>query len=149
MSTYLPSIFGENLMDMFDGFDRDFFRGFGRPEHELYGKNAGRMMKTDVKETADGYELDIDLPGFSKDEISLELNNGTLTISAEKTLNRETEGRMLRQERYVGTMQRSFYVGDGVAEEDIKARYENGVLTLSIPRKEAKVPEKKRILIEG
>ena len=149
MSTSLPSIFGENLMDMFDGFDRDFFRGFGRSEHELYGKNAGRMMKTDVKETADGYELDIDLPGFSKDEISLELNNGTLTISAEKTLNRETEGRMLRQERYVGTMQRSFYVGDGVAEEDIKAKYENGVLTLSIPRKEAKVPEKKRILIEG
>lgn len=149
MSTYLPTVFGENLFDVFDDFDRDFFRGFGRPEHVLYGKNASRLMKTDVKETDEGYEVDVDLPGFNKDEIKLDLNNGYLTISTEKSLNKENKGKMLRQERYVGTMQRSFYVGDGVAEEDIKAKYENGVLTLSIPRKEAKVPEKKRILIEG
>ena len=149
MSTYLPAVFGENLLDVFDDFDRDFFRGFGRPEHVLYGKNASRLMKTDVKETDEGYEVDVDLPGFNKDEIKLDLNNGYLTISTEKSLNKENKGKMLRQERYVGTMQRSFYVGDGVAEEDIKAKYENGVLTLSIPRKEAKVPEKKRILIEG
>lgn len=150
MSTFLPSVFGENMMDMFDDFDRDFFRGFGRPEHVLYGKNAARMMKTDVKELEDGYEIAVDLPGFSKDEIKLELNDGTLTISTQKSLNMENKGRMLRQERYVGTMQRSFYVGNAITEEDIRAKYENGVLTLNIPKKDAqKVPEKKQILIEG
>ena len=150
MSTYLPTVFGENLMDMFDDFDRDFFRGFSRPEHVLYGKNASRMMKTDVKETEEGYEVDVDLPGFSKDEIKLELNNGYLTISTEKSMNKENKGKMLRQERYVGTMQRSFYVGGSITEDDIKAKYENGVLSLTLPKKEAKkVPEKKTILIEG
>ena len=150
MSTYLPSVFGENLMDMFDDFDRDFFHGFNRPEHVLYGKNASRLMKTGVKETDEGYEVDVDLPGFSKDEIKLELNNGYLTISTEKSLNKENKGKMLRQERYVGTMQRSFYVGESMTEDDIKARYENGVLSLMIPKKEVlKAPEKKQILIEG
>ena len=150
MSTYLPTVFGENLFDAFDDFDRDFFRGFGRPEHVLYGRNASRMLKTDVKETDEGYEVDVDLPGFKKDEIKLELNNGYLTISTEKSLNKENKGKMLRQERYVGTMQRSFYVGGSITEEDIKAKYENGVLNLMIPKKEArKVPEKKQILIEG
>ena len=150
MSTYLPTVFGENLFDVFDDFDRDFFRGFSRPEHVLYGKNASRMMKTDVKETDEGYEVNVDLPGFNKDEIKLELNNGYLTISTEKSLNKENKGKMLRQERYVGTMQRSFYVGSSITEEDIKAKYENGVLSLMIPKKEArKVPEKKQILIEG
>ncbi len=150
MSTYLPSVFGENLLDVFDDFDRDFFRGFNRPEHVLYGKNAGRMMKTDVKETDGGYEVDIDLPGFTKDEIKLELNNGYLTISTEKSLEKENKGRMLRQERYVGAMQRSFYVGKNLTEEDIKAKYENGVLSLQLPKKEARQqPEKKQIHIEG
>ena len=150
MSTYLPTVFGENLMDMFDDFDRDFFRGFSRPEHVLYGKNASRMMKTDVKETDEGYEVDVDLPGFSKDEIKLELNSGYLTISTEKSLEKEQKGKIIRQERYAGTMQRSFYVGGSITEEDIKAKYENGVLSLLIPKKEAKKePEKKTILIEG
>ena len=150
MSTYLPAVFGENLLDLFDDFDRDFFRGFDRPEHALYGKNAGRIMKTDVKETDEGYEVDVDLPGFSKDEIRLELNDGYLTISTEKRLNKENKGRMLRQERYAGTMQRSFYVGGGITEEDIKAKYENGVLSLQLPKKDVKkAPEKKQILIEG
>ena len=150
MSTYLPTLFGENLMDVFDDFDRSFFRGFPQPDRALYGKNAGRMMKTDVKETDEGYEVDVDLPGFNKDEIKLELNNGYLTISTEKSLNKENKGKMLRQERYVGTMQRSFYVGGSITEEDIKAKYENGVLSLMIPKKEVrKVPEKKQILIEG
>ena len=94
--------------------------------------------------------MNVDLPGFNKDEIKLELNNGYLTISTEKSLNKENKGKMLRQERYVGTMQRSFYVGGSITEEDIKAKYENGVLSLVIPKKEArKVPEKKQILIEG
>ena len=92
MSTYLPTVFGENLFDVFDDFDRDFFRGFGRPEHVLYGKNASRLMKTDVKETDEGYEVDVDLPGFNKDEIKLDLNNGYLTISTEKSLNKENKG---------------------------------------------------------
>ena len=153
MSTYLPSVFGENLMDVFDDFDRTFFRGFPQPERALYGKNAGRMMKTDVKETEEGYELDVELPGFKKDEIKLELNNGYLTISTEKSLENNQEGpkgRIIRQERYSGSMQRSFYVGQNLREDDIKARYENGVLSLMIPRVDAqKVPEKKTILIEG
>ena len=152
MSNFLPAIFGENLMDVFNDFDRDFFRGFARPEHMLYGKNAPRMMKTDVKETDEGYELDVDLPGFKKDEIHLVLENGYLTISTEKSLENKEEkkGKVLRQERYAGTMSRSFFVGENVTEEDIKAKYENGVLSLSVPKKEArKVPEKKTILIEG
>lgn len=153
MSTYLPSVFGENLMDVFDDFDRSFFRGFGHPDRALYGKNAQHMMKTDVKETEEGYELDVDLPGFKKEEIKLELNRGYLTISTEKTLEKNEEnkkGKMLRQERYAGMMQRTFYVGEALTEEDIKAKYENGVLHLMIPKKEArKVPEKKTILIEG
>ena len=153
MSTYLPTIFGENLMDMFDDFDRNFFRGFGHPDRVLYGKNAPHMMKTDVKELENGYELDVDLPGFKKDEIKLELDNGYLTISTEKSLEKKQDndqGKMLRQERYMGSMQRSFFVGSYVKEEDIKASFDNGVLHLQIPKKEAvKVPEKKQILIEG
>ena len=152
MSSFLPAVFGENLMDVFNDFDRNFFRGWDRPERVLYGKNASHMMKTDVKETDAGYELDVDLPGFKKEEIKLELENGYLTISTEKSLENKEEkkGRVLRQERYAGTMSRSFYVGEHVTEEDIKAKYENGVLSLSIPKKEApKAPEKKTICIEG
>ncbi|MBQ9008826.1 MAG: Hsp20/alpha crystallin family protein [Clostridia bacterium] len=150
MSTYLPSLFGENLMDMFDDFDRDFSRAFSRPEHVLYGKNAGRMMKTDVKETDNGYEVDVDLPGFRKEDIHLELNDGYLTISAAKTYSNDKEdnGKVLRQERYSGSMQRSFYVGDTLTEEDIKAKYENGVLSLVVPKKEAQIPQKRQIMIE-
>ena len=153
MSSYLPTIFGENLMDVFDGFDRSFFRNFGNMDRALYGKHAQNMMKTDVKETDDGYEVDIDLPGFKKDEIQLELNNGYLTISTQKALEKEDKnkkGRMLRQERYAGMMQRSFYVGEHITEEDVKASYESGVLHLVLPKKDApKMPEKKTIQIEG
>ena len=140
------------MMDMFNDFDRTFFRGWDRPEHVLYGKNASHMMKTDVKETDNGYVVDVDLPGFKKEEIHLELDNGYLTISTEKSLENkeENKGRVIRQERYAGAMSRSFYVGSYVTEEDIKAKYENGVLSLEIPKKEApKAPEKKTICIEG
>ena len=153
MSMVLPTVFGENLMDVFDDFDRSFFRDVHDADRALYGKHAQNLMKTDVKETEDGYEVDVDLPGFKKDEISLELNNGYLTISTEKSLEKDKEnkkGKMLRQERYSGVMQRSFFVGEHLTEEDIKASYENGVLHVMIPKKEArKVPEKKTILIEG
>ena len=133
------------MMDLFDDFDR-----FGRPERALYGKNAARMMKTDVKETDEGYELAVDLPGMKKDEIHLDLQNGYLTISTQKNLENKEEknGKLLRQERYTGTMQRSFYVGDNLTEEDVQAKYEDGVLTVKLPKKEAKKdPEKKQILI--
>ena len=153
MSNYLPTVFGENLMDVFDDFDRSFFRGFGNIDHTLYGKHAQHMMKTDVKELEDSYAVDVDLPGFKKDEIHLELNNGYLTISTEKTLEKDNEGKkgkMLRQERYSGVMQRSFFVGEHLTEEDIKASYDSGVLHVIIPKKDApKAPEKKTILIEG
>ena len=150
MSTFLPAVFGENMMDLFDDFDHDFFRGFARPERMLYGKNAARMMKTDVKETDEGYELAVDLPGLKKDEIHLDLQNGYLTISTQKNLENKEEkhGKLLRQERYTGTMQRSFYVGDNLTEEDVQAKYEDGGLMVKLPKKEAqKVPEKKQILI--
>ena len=153
MSKYLPTVFGENLMDVFDDFDRDFFRGFGNIDRTLYGKHAQHIMKTDVKETDQGYEVDVDLPGFKKDEIHLELNDGYLTISTEKSLEKDEEnkkGKMLRQERYAGVMQRSFYVREHVTEENVKDSYESGVLHLLVPKQEApKLPEKKTIQIEG
>ena len=153
MSTYLPTVFGENLMDVFDDFDRSFFRDVRNVDRALYGKHAQHVMKTDVKETEDGYEVDVDLPGFKKDEIKLELNQGYLVISAEKSMektNENKQGKMLRQERYAGVMQRSFYVGDQITEEEVKASYADGVRHLILPRKNApRVPERKQILIEG
>lgn len=146
----LPSIFGENLFDDWFGFPD--FREFRNIDRKLYGHNAAREMKTDVHEHEDRYEMHIDLPGFKKDEIKLTLENGCLTVSAAKGLDvdREKKGRIIRQERYAGAMQRSFYVGDALTEEDIGAKYEHGVLSLTIPKKEArKLPEKKVIMIEG
>ena len=145
-----PSIFGENLFD-------DFFRfpDFGRDvEKKLYGKHAAQVMKTDVHEHDDHYEIVIDLPGFKKDQINLELQNGYLTVSAAKGLDKDEKtekGKLIRQERYAGSMSRSFYVGEDVTEEDIKAKLEHGILSLQIPKKEAKpqLPEKKYIAIEG
>ena len=149
----MPSIFGENLFDD-DWMDFPFSRDFWGRRNPLYGKHAKNMMKTDVRETDNGYEVDIDLPGFKKDEIQAQLENGYLTISASKGLDKDQkdkEGRYIRQERYAGAMSRSFYVGDDVTQEDIKAKYENGILKLSIPKKEAKpaVEQKKHIAIEG
>ena len=119
----------------------------------LYGKHANNVMKTDVKETDTGYEVDIDLPGFKKDEINAQLDNGYLTISAAKGLDKDEKdkkGKYIRKERYAGAMSRSFYVGEGVTQEDIKAKYEDGILRLSVPKKEAKAVEnKKYIAIEG
>ena len=143
----MPSIFGENLFN-------DDWMNFGFPEvdKDLYGKHAGHEMKTDVRETEAGYEVDIDLPGFKKDEINVELNNGYLSISAAKGLDKEEkkEGKYIRKERYAGSMSRSFYVGDAIKQEDVKAKYEDGILRLSVPKKEAKAVEnKKYIAIEG
>ena len=150
----MPSVFGENLfddwMDSFDNFDRYFF---GK-KNPLYGKHAKNMMKTDVKETDDSYEVDIDLPGFKKDEINATLEDGYLTISAAKGLDKDEKdkkGKYIRKERYAGAMSRSFYVGDGVTQNEVKAKYENGILKLSIPKKAEKkaVEDDKHIAIEG
>ena len=147
----MPSIFGENLFDewMNFPFERDFF-GERNP---LYGKHAKNMMKTDVRENENTYELDVDLPGFKKEEINAKLENGYLTITADKSLEKDktdNKGRYIRQERYAGAMSRSFYVGEGIGQEEIKARYENGILKLSVPKKDKKVVEEhKQIAIEG
>ena len=110
-------------------------------------------MKTDVHEKDDQFEMDIDLPGFTKDEITLSLESGYLTVSAAKGLDQEKtnhKGKIIRQERYAGAMQRSFYVGEALTEEDITAKFENGVLSLNIPKKDAKrLPERKTIQIQG
>ena len=145
-----PSIFGENLFD--DWFDLPDFRDLDKAEKRLYGRHAERLMRTDVHEHDDHFAVDIDLPGFSKDEIKIELNNGYLQVSAAKGLDKDEnskKGKLIRQERYAGAMERSFYVGDGITEEDIKATFKHGVLSLSIPKKEKEqLPEKKMILIE-
>ena len=147
----LPSIFGENLFDDWMDFPR--MVDFDDIDKKLYGKKAAHVMKTDIHEQENGYELDIDLPGFKKDEINLSLENGYLSVAAAKGLDQEEKdkaGKLIRKERYAGSMQRSFYVGDAVTEEDISAKFENGVLRLSVPKKEAKkLPEKKIIQIAG
>jgi len=147
----MPSIFRENLFD--DWFNFPDFSDLDQTERKLYGRHADRLMKTDVHEHDDHYEVDIDLPGFAKDEIKIELNNGYLTVSAAKGLDKDQndkKGKLIRQERYAGAMQRSFYVGEELTEEDVKASFKHGVLSLCLPKKEAKaVPEKKTIMIEG
>jgi len=120
----------------------------------LYGKHAKNVMKTDVKETDNSYEVDIDLPGFKKDEIEAKLENGYLTISAAKGLDKEEkdekDGKYIRKERYSGAMSRFFYVGDELKQEDIKAKYQDGILKLSVPKEEPKkVETTKHIAIEG
>lgn len=132
----LPVVYGEN---MFDDFLENGFFGSHNP---LFGKNGRNLMKTDIRETDDAkaYRLAIDLPGFKKDEISLDLKDGYLTISAEKGLDKDEEdkkGRILRQERYAGSCSRSFYVGD-VKPEDVKAKYEHGVLNILVPKHDSK-----------
>ena len=147
----MPSVFRENLFD--DWFDFPDFSDLDQAEKKLYGRRAERLMKTDVHEHDDHYEVDIDLPGFAKDEITIELNDGYLTVSAAKGLDKDQndkKGKLIRQERYAGAMQRSFYVGEELTEEDVKASFKHGVLSLCLPKKEAKaVPEKKTIMIEG
>ena len=151
----MPSIFGENLFD-------DFFTPFyyddkdeKKAEKKLYGHRAQNLLKTDIKETKEGYELVIDVPGFKKDEVKVALKDGYLTVSAAKGLDEDDKdketGKYIRRERYTGSCQRSFYVGDDITEEDIKGEFKHGILKLFVPKKEAKpaVEQKKYITIEG
>ena len=137
----LPSIFGENLFDDFFD-DVPFFdnRAENQIEKKLYGRHAHNVMKTDIKETDDGYELIVDLPGFKKDEIKVSLEDGYLTIEAAKGLDEDEQekksGKYIRKERYAGSCQRSFYVGDNLTQEDIKGEFKHGILTLNVPKKD-------------
>ena len=145
----MPSIFGENLFD-------DFFDDFYRPARKPASRAAlptNAVMKTDIRETENGFELDIDLPGYKKEDVQAQLKDGymTITASARKSDDEKDEnGKYIRRERYVGSCSRSFYVGEQITEEDIKAKFEDGILKVSIPKKEAKpeVEEKKYIAIE-
>ena len=151
----MPSIFGE---DLFDDFMRDFpfydDKQARRAEKKLYEHRGRNLMKTDIRETDGSYELEMDLPGFTKDEVKVSLENGYLTVQAAKGLDEDEQekktGRYIRRERYAGACERSFYVGEDVTQEEIKGEFKHGILRLSIPKKEAKpaVPEKKYIVIE-
>ena len=145
----LPSIFHENVFD--DLFDQTMNMDmFGR-RNPLYGKHTKDLMKTDVRETEDSYVLDIDLPGFKKEDVKLDLDNGYLTISAQRNeeLNeKDNEGRYIRQERATGSCARSFYVGKELEPKDISAKFENGILSLHLPKADAKKLEPKQTLIE-
>ena len=142
----MPSIFGENLFN-------DDWMDFSFPDVDkvLYGKHAKNVMKTDVKETDNSYEVDIDLPGFKKDEIEAKLENGYLTISAAKGLDKEEkdekDGKYIRKERYSGAMSRSFYVGDELKQEDIKAKYEDGILNFQFRRRSKRKLRPQSILL--
>ena len=145
----LPSLFGESLFDRFfdDSLEKEFFGTY----NPLYGKHAKNLMKTDVKDVNDHYEVAVDLPGFQKDEVNVELENGYLTISAAKGLDKDQkddEGHYIRQERYSGSCSRSFYVGD-IQPEDIHAKYEDGILKLTLPKADQKAIEhQNRIAIQ-
>lgn len=150
-----PSIFGESLFDdwMDDfPFGKEFEKAMFPAKDPLYGKHAKNMMKTDVKETEKGYEVAVDLPGFKKDEIKMELENGYLTISAAKGLDKdETDketGKYIRRERYAGNLSRSFYIGD-VKQEDVKAAFKNGILSISVPKEDKKAKEEKKYITIG
>ena len=147
----MPSIFRTNsLID--DLFDNDWFddKEFKNVEKKLYGHRAKNVMNTDVKETEDGYELEMDLPGFKKEEVSVELNNGYITIRAAKGLDEDEKekktGKYIRRERYSGSCERSFYVGEEITQQDIKASFKHGILKLDIPKKEAKKIEQNNFI---
>ena len=146
----MPRIFGENL---FDDFMNDFaFPAFPNVEKKLYGKHARNLMKTDVKDTDTGYEVDVDLAGFKKDEIQIELEKGFLTVTAAKGLDKDEKDKKdnyIRRERYAGSMSRSFYVGEHVTEDDIHPKYENGILSFTVPKEEAKAIEDKKHYISS
>ena len=152
----MPSIFGENLFD-------DFFEDFPwmddnmdmkKTEKKLYGRRAARLMKTDIKDVDGNYELSIDLPGFHKEDVKIQLKDGYLNIQASRTENKDEKdnnGKYVHRERYTGQCSRSFYVGKELEHEDIHAKYDNGVLTVTFPKEaKKKVPEEKKFIsIEG
>ena len=147
----LPSVFGENLFDEMFEEPFELMSSLAR-RNPLYGKHAKNLMKTDIRETDTSYELDIDLPGFKKEEVQATIEDGYLIISAVKGLDKDQKddnGRYIRRERYAGQCSRSFYIGSGVETKDVTAKFEDGILKVSIPKREQKqLPEKNSITIE-
>ena len=141
---------GDNLFDE-DWADTPLMREYFEKGNFLYGKHAKHLLRTDVRETEDAIEADIDLPGFKKDEIQVHLENGYLTVSAEKHADKQAgKGKYLRQERYSGTVSRTFYVGDALKPDDVKAKYEDGVLVVSLSKKAPEaIEQRSQIAIEG
>ena len=152
----MPSIFGENLFDSFFDDSVPFFykdRDLKKAEKKLYGRKGDRMMKTDIRDVDGNYELEIDLPGFKKEDVKIQLKNGYLNIQAtreEKKDEKDDKGKYVRRERYTGTCNRSFYVGSSIKHEDIHAKYENGILYVTFPKEETKkeAEEKKFVSID-
>ena len=147
-----PTAYGENLFDDLDDmFGLTSYDGQRRHD-PLFGKNASRIMKTDIRETEKTYELDVDLPGFKKEDIQAQLKDGYLTITANKGVEHNEQdqksGRYIRRERYSGSCSRSFYVGENITEEDIEAKFENGILQVTVPKKAPEVPVQKQIMIK-
>ena len=141
---------GDNLFDE-DWADTPLMREYFGKGNFLYVKHAKHLLRTDVRETEDAIEADIDLPGFKKDEIQVHLENGYLTVSAEKHADKQAgKGKYLRQERYSGTVSRTFYVGDALKPDDVKAKYEDGVLVVSLSKKAPEaIEQRSQIAIEG
>ena len=150
----MPSIFGENLFDdFFNDFPfYDYDKEMKNTEKKLYGRKASHVMKTDIRELNNGYEVVVDLPGFTKDEVTAELKDGYLTISASKGLDKDEQeketGKYIRRERYAGNLSRSFYIGD-VKQEDVKAAFKNGILSISVPKEDKKAKEEKKYITIG
>ena len=145
-----PSIFGESLFDdWMDDFEKEFDKELRPAKNPLYGKHAKNMMKTDVRETEDSYEVDIDLPGFKKDEVNAQLHDGYITISAAKGLDKDEKdkktGKYIRRVRYAGNLSRSFYIGD-VKQVDVKAVFKNGILSITVPKEDKKAKEEKKYI---
>ncbi len=146
MSSMLPRLFDDRVFDLFDPFaDLD------RTQTRVFGKHASHLMKTDIRETDDAYKFSIDLPGFKKEDVTAELKDGYLTVTANKSHDDEEknkEGKLIRQERYSGSCSRTFYVGEDVDEKDCKAGFENGILTIEVPKHAVRQePEKRMIMI--
>ena len=149
----MPSIFNDNLFDDFFRFPFYNDKDEHRMEKKLYGHRAHNLMKTDIRERKGSYVLDIDLPGFKKDELTIELNDGYLTISAAKGLEKDKKeketGHYIRRERYAGNLSRSFYIGEGVKQEDIKAAFKNGILSITVPKEDKTAKEEKKYITIG
>ena len=132
-----------NDFDLWDEMFRDPF---------FTGERESKLMKTDIKEKKDKYIVDIDLPGYEKEDIKIEVDNGYLIVNAKTNHHKDEkeEGKYVRKERFVGECSRSFYVGEDVKQEDIKASFRNGTLKIEIPKKDEpkELPEKKYIPID-
>ena len=151
----VPYMFHDALLD--DWFQSDWDRDFDRmmrasDPRRMFGQRSANVMKTDVRETETGYDMFVDLPGFKKEDVKLDLQNGYLTITASRNEDRDEkddQGHYIRQERYTGSCARSFYVGDQIKPEDVKASFKDGILELSLPKAEAKkLPDKQPNQIE-